>query len=111
MVSRNSLHTRLPVILMKGYLSVRAGNTILEGTVAEVITKPIALPELLKTIKRILKSCPAFKNHFSLLTRRDREGAFQVHLTAHGTPFDCAGKPVEFNHSSAIVGNVHLIAK
>jgi CheY-like chemotaxis protein len=48
--------TQLPVILMTGYLSARAGNTILEGAVAEVITKPIALSELLKTIKRILKS-------------------------------------------------------
>jgi two-component system response regulator GlrR len=53
------IHARwaqLPVILMTGYLSARAGNTILEGAVAEVITKPIALSELLKTIKRILKS-------------------------------------------------------
>ncbi|MEX0802051.1 MAG: response regulator [Candidatus Binatia bacterium] len=51
---------RLPVILMTGYLSARAGNTILEGMVAEVITKPIALPELLKNIKRILKSISRF---------------------------------------------------
>ncbi|MQB02036.1 MAG: response regulator, partial [Actinobacteria bacterium] len=51
---------RLPVILMTGYLSARAGNTILEGMVAEVITKPIALPELLKNIKRILKSFSRF---------------------------------------------------
>jgi DNA-binding NtrC family response regulator len=45
---------QLPVILVTGYLSANAGHIILEGRAAEIITKPINLDELLKTVKRVL---------------------------------------------------------
>jgi DNA-binding NtrC family response regulator len=45
---------QLPVILITGYLSANAGQIILEGMAAEIITKPIKLDELLKAVKRIL---------------------------------------------------------
>lgn len=44
----------IPVILITGYLSARAGKTILGDRAAEVITKPIDLAELLKAVQRIL---------------------------------------------------------
>jgi DNA-binding NtrC family response regulator len=47
---------KLPVILITGYLSSEAGNIILEGKVAEVMTKPIQLDELLKNVQRVLQS-------------------------------------------------------
>ena len=44
---------QLPVILFTGYLSANAGHMILEGRAAEIITKPIKLDELSKTVKRV----------------------------------------------------------
>jgi DNA-binding NtrC family response regulator len=47
---------QLPVILITGYLSANAGHMILEGKAAEIITKPIKLDELSKTVKRVLEA-------------------------------------------------------
>ena len=47
---------QLPVILITGYLSASAGHIFLEGKAAEIITKPIKLDELSKTVKRVLEA-------------------------------------------------------
>jgi CheY-like chemotaxis protein len=45
---------QLPVILITGYLSANAGQIILAGRAAQIITKPINLEDLLTAVKRIL---------------------------------------------------------
>jgi DNA-binding NtrC family response regulator len=47
---------QLPVILITGYPSAHAGDMILEGRAAQIMTKPINLDERLETVKRILKA-------------------------------------------------------
>lgn len=47
---------QLPLILITGYLSAHAGEMILEGRAARIITKPIDLDELLTAVKRTLES-------------------------------------------------------
>jgi two-component system response regulator FlrC len=45
----------IPVLLMTGYLSPRAGNAILSGQ-AEVLNKPLQLDKLLNTVQRMLQT-------------------------------------------------------
>ena len=50
---------QLPVILITGYLSAHAGEMILNGRAAQIMTKPIDLDDLLTAVKRTLEFKPS----------------------------------------------------
>jgi two-component system, cell cycle sensor histidine kinase and response regulator CckA len=49
----HSLHPRLPILFITGYLSVISGRTILDD-VAEILPKPFELSVLRSTVQRLL---------------------------------------------------------